>query len=339
MQHCHRLKTHGISNKTATDSLRGAGTESPRVSRTGLTPDRSSAALPFRAPAQASHAKNDSRPSSLFADRERPLVAARIISGLMFFASMAWLAVSPSPARAQSATPAAYMDCARSIGVAINSRFAVLPGERGGSRGLYVYTDRGAFFLALGAPQGEDGEANEFFVRTSVAPVGDMYLDYRDRKPGSRANIQPAIGYVTGKPIPGAQARYREVDASSVPDYRAWDALRNRLRERIGTVRNFIDDKNRYSSPTEARMAYELDRIVYSDKLGACRIPGERELNTAVADELQKLNTGVPGLTIWEKQIGATPSLPAPSTPRVVTLAAVEERARTPVASLSDASR
>ncbi len=265
---------------------------------------------------------------------ERLLLAARIVTGLLFFASMAWLAASPSPARAQSATPVAYMDCARSIGVAINSRFAVMPGDRNGARGLYVYTDRGAFFLALGAPQGEDGEANEFFVRTSVAPVGDMYLDYRDRKPGSRANIQPAIGYLTGKPIPAAQSRYREVEAASVPDYRAWDALRSRLRERIGAMRNFIDDKNRYSAPAEARMAYELDRIVYSDKLQACRIPGERDINTAVAEELQKLNTGIPGVTVWEKQIGSTPSKPsqAPIVPRA-TLAAVEERTRSPIGS------
>lgn len=233
------------------------------------------------------------------------------------------------------------MDCARSIGVAINSRFAVLPGERGGLRGLYVYTDRGAFFLALGAPQGEDGEANEFFVRTSVAPVGDMYLDYRDRKPGSRANIQPAIGYLTGKPIPGAQARYRDVDAASVPDYRAWDVLRQRLRERISTVRNFIDDKNRYSSPAEARMAYELDRIVYSDKLQACRIPGERDINTAVAEELQKLNTGIPGVTVWEKQIGAPSSQPPAQSVAVprATLASVEERTRTPISESAGFSR
>lgn len=202
------------------------------------------------------------------------------------------------------------MACARSIGVAINEHFAVIPGERSGDRGLYVYTDRSAFFLPLGKPQAEDGEAREYFLRTTVSPVGDLYLDYRDKKPGSKSNILPGIGYQMTAPPQRMAGMYRHARASDSLDERAIDVLRQRLKERLSGIKDFIDSKNSYSTPLDAKMAFEKDRIVYRDKIARCRIEGDRELNAVVAEEAQKLDTGYPGVTVWEKQIGARTANP-----------------------------
>ena len=209
---------------------------------------------------------------------------------------------------------ASYMACARSIGVAIHERFAVIPAERAGDRGLYVYTDRGAHFLPLGKPQSDDGDAHEYFLRTTVTPVGDIYLDYRDKKPGSKSNVLPGIGYQMTKPTPGMVGMYRMARASDSLDERAIDVLRQRLKERLSGIKDFIDSKNSYSTPQDAKLAFDKDRIVYREKIARCRIEGDRELNAAVFEEAQKLDSGYPGLTVWEKQIGArsAASPPAP---------------------------
>ncbi len=206
-----------------------------------------------------------------------------------------------------------YMACARSIGVAINEHFAVIPGDRSGDRGLYVYTDRSAYFLPLGKPQAEDGEAHEYFLRTTVNPVGDIYFDYRDKKPGSKSNILPGIGYQMTAPPQRMVGMYHIARANDSLDERAIDVLRQRLKERISGIKDFIDSKNSYSTPVDAKLAFDKDRIVYRDKIARCRIEGDRELNAAVFEEAQKLDFGYPGLTVWEKQIGARPTTSPPA--------------------------
>lgn len=211
----------------------------------------------------------------------------------------------PAQALAEPAPMSRYMDCARGLGVAINDKFAILPGERSGDRGLYVFTDQGAQFLPLGAPQAEDGEAQEFLLKADLSSIGELFVIFRDKKPGSRSNIPPGIGYETNAPQGNAAGQYRETTASNAPDERARNALRQRLMDRIAIIKEFIDNKNRYSSPAEARLAFERDRSVYLAKLARCHIAGDRELNLVVAEEVQKLETGFPGLTVWEKKIGA----------------------------------
>ncbi|MBM3346980.1 MAG: hypothetical protein FJY55_10885 [Betaproteobacteria bacterium] len=214
-------------------------------------------------------------------------------------------ALHAAPALAQAPPMLHYMDCARELGVAINDKFAILPGERAGGRGLYVFTDHGAHFLPLGAPQAEDGEAQEFLLKGDLSGLGELFVIFREKKPGSRSNIPPGIGYETSAPSRSAAARYRETTASESLDDRARSALRQRLKDRIAIIKEFIDNKNRYSSPAEAQLAFERDRSVYLGKLARCRIAGDRELNMVVAEEVQRLETGFPGLTVWEKQIGA----------------------------------
>ena len=206
-------------------------------------------------------------------------------------------------ARADAPSMSDYMDCARSIGVAINDKFAILPGERFGDRGLYVYTDRSAFFLPLGAPDAEHGEAQEFILRTNVSNVGDILLNFRNRKPGSKSNIQSGISYQTTTPSTSIPGNYRATPANDSLDDRARDLLRQRLREKVATIRNFIDDKNRYSTPADAKVAYEKDRVIYLAKLERCHIEGDVKLNSVVAEEIRKLESGIPGITIWDKEI------------------------------------
>jgi hypothetical protein len=208
-------------------------------------------------------------------------------------------------ARADTTLISDYMNCARGIGVAINDRFAILAGERFGDRGLYVYTDRSAFFLPLGAPDAEDGEAQEFFLRTNVSNVGEIFLDYREKRPGSRSAIQPGISYQTTTPSTNLRRRYRATPARDSLDDRATDLLRQRLREKVATIKDFIDDKNRYSHPVDAKIAFEKDRAIYLAKLERCRIEGDRKLNSVVTEEIQKLESGFPGVTIWEKEISS----------------------------------
>jgi hypothetical protein len=199
-----------------------------------------------------------------------------------------------------------YMDCARGLGVAIDNRFVVLTGERFGDRGLYVYTDQGAFFLPLGAPDSEHGEAQEFFLRTKISNVGDILLNFREKKPGSKSNIEPGISYQRMTPSTSSAGNYRATPAHDSLDDHARNLLRQRLWEKVATIKNFIDDKNRYSTPADAKLTFEKDRTIYLAKLERCRIEGDRRLNSAVAEEMQKLESGFPAITIWEKEVGAS---------------------------------
>ncbi len=223
-------------------------------------------------------------------------------------AGAAILLVASGSAWARPDTPALaeYMNCARGLGVALDNRFVVLPGERSDDRGLFMYTDQGAFFLPLGAPDAVVGEAQEFFLRTKLSNVGDILLNFRDKIPGSRSNIQPGISYQTLTPSTRTPDRYRATPAYDSLDEQATNLLRQRLREKVATIKNFIDDKNRYSTPAEAKRSFDRDRTVYLAKLDRCRIEGDRKLNAAVADEMQKLESGLPGITIWEKEVGAS---------------------------------
>lgn len=201
-----------------------------------------------------------------------------------------------------------YMDCARATGVAINDTLAVIPGERSGDKGLFVYTDRSAFFLPLGAPNVEDAEAHEFFLRTNISIVGDIFLVFRDRTPGSRSNVQPAIGYQTTVPMNGGLASYRYTPATDSLGDQAVDAIhaiRKKLKEKIANVKSFLTEKNRFSTPAEAKVAFEADRQVYRAKLERCRLDGDRDLDLVVAEEVKKLDAGFSGVTIWEKQVGS----------------------------------
>lgn len=207
---------------------------------------------------------------------------------------------------AQADTPSMsnYMDCARGVGVAISDKFAILPGERSGHRGLYVYTARSAYFLPLGAPHTEDRGAQEFLLKTNIPNVGDILLNFHDKKPESESNIQQGISYLITSPPTSVPSNYRVTPAIEVIDDRASDLLRQRLMERVASIKDFIDDKNRYSIPADARAAFDRDRVIYLAKLERCRIKGDRELNWVVTEEVKKLESGFPGVTIWEKQIG-----------------------------------
>jgi len=226
--------------------------------------------------------------------------AARLGAAILLAASCSAWASAERPAMSE------YMDCARGLGVAFDNRFVVLPGKRYGDRGLYLYTDQNAFFLPLGAPDAEHGEAQEFFLRTHVSNVGEILLSFRAKKPGSKANIEPGISYQTMTPATRAPDSYRATRASDSLDAQASDLLRERLREKVSTIKNFIDDKNRYSTPDVAKRSFEKDRRVYLAKLERCRIEGDRRLNIAVAEEMQKLKSGLPGITIWEKDVRAS---------------------------------
>lgn len=228
------------------------------------------------------------------------LAAARLGAALLLIATGSAWASTDTPAMSD------YMNCARGLGVAFDNRFVVLPGERRGDRGLYLYTDHSASFLPLGAPDAVHGEAQEFFLRTNVSNVGEILLSFRAKRPGSKANIEPGISYQTMTPSTQIPGNYRATPASATPDEQASNLLRQRLSEKVATIKNFIDDKNRYSTPDEAKRAFEKDRLVYLAKLERCRIQGDRKLNTAVAEEMQKLKSGLPGITVWEKDVSAT---------------------------------
>lgn len=214
--------------------------------------------------------------------------------------------LGPALAHADFPPMSGYMNCARAMGVAINEKFAVIPGEQSGDKGLFVYTDRSAYFLPRGAPRIESAEANEYFLRTNLSGVGEVFLDVREGKPGSRSSGQSAIGYQTTLPKkdPG---NYRAVAATASLGDQARKALSKRLKEKIATVKDFIDDKNSFSTPGEARVAFEKDRGIYRVKLQACRLEGDGDLKLVVSEELQKLESGFPGTTIWEIQIGGRP--------------------------------
>jgi hypothetical protein len=216
------------------------------------------------------------------------------------------LAVLAPPALAQQAPVASmaeYMACARSVGAAIHDKFTILPAERSGERGLYVYTDSNAYFLGLGQPYAIDGEAQEFLLRTSIASVGDLFVNFRQKKPSSTANIQPGISYQ----IDDSPPNFALTPATVVLDDAAREVIRQRLKEKVATIKNFIDDKNSYSTPADAKIAFENDRVVYVGKLQQCRIRGDRALDAVVEEEILKLRFGFPGATVWEKQIGSKP--------------------------------
>ncbi|MSQ55892.1 MAG: hypothetical protein EXR31_11050 [Betaproteobacteria bacterium] len=223
----------------------------------------------------------------------------RLSVPLVFFALF-----GAATAQAGSPPVSRYMDCARAIGVAINDQLAVIPGQRSGDKGLFVYTERSAFFLPLGAPYVDDGEANEFFLRTSISAVGDIFLIFRDRTPGSTSNVQSAIGLHTTVPVNGALDSYRFTPANDSLGEQAIDAIRGKLKEKISTVKAFLNEKHRFSTPAEAKAAFQADLLVYRSRLERCRVDGDHDLNLVVDGEMKKLESGFSGVTIWEKQVG-----------------------------------
>ena len=209
------------------------------------------------------------------------------------------------PVAAIAATPliADYMSCARALGTAMNERFTVVPGSRGADKGLFIYTDQNAFFLPLGQPQGEDEVGFNFFLKTSISNVGDIFLFFREKKPGFKTNNPSEIGYETKTPPANIRSAYRTTPALlSQGDY-ALDVFSRAIREKVMRVKYFIDGKNYYSPPREAKVAFEQDRTNYLVKLSYCTLEGDRDLSRSVAEEMQKLQTGLPPVTIWEKQI------------------------------------
>lgn len=226
-------------------------------------------------------------------------IAVRLIFLLLF---------GSAGAHADSPAMSGYMNCARAIGVAINEKFAVIPGEQSGDKGLFIYTDRGAYFLPRGTPRIADREAHEYFLKTHISGVGDLFLDFREKKSAGSSDSQSAIGYQTTPPIRGLD-NYRAAAALDAPGDQARNALRKRLKDRIAAVKDFIDEKNSFSAPGEASAAFERDRVIYRAKLQACRLDGDRDLRLVVAEELHKLESGLPGTTIWEIQIGGRPPL------------------------------
>ena len=215
-------------------------------------------------------------------------------------------------AHADAPPMSGYMDCARAIGLAIDDKFAVIPGEGSGNKGLFVYTDRSAFFLPLGAPRFEDSQAHEFFLRTNISGVGDIFLSFREKKQGSRSDIQPVIGYQTTPPPNKDLDNYRVTTANDSLGDRARIVISKRLKEKIATIKSFIDDKNSFGTPGEAKVAFEKDRVVYRAKLERCRLDGDPDLKLVASEETKKLESGFPGVTIWEIQIdGKSPIRPA----------------------------
>jgi hypothetical protein len=211
--------------------------------------------------------------------------------------------LSPTLVHAAPPSLSSYMDCARAIGLALNERFTVVPAKWGNDKGLLFYTDHGASFLALGAPHSEDSTAYEFLIKTRVAGVGEVFLNFREKKPPIKTLNPTEIGYQTTPP--GMPGQYLPVAMTGAPAELARDALSKALREKVSTVKYFIDAKSRFSTPREAKIAFEQDRFVFLAKLSDCRIEGDRALNLAVAEEVQKLETGFPVVTIWETQIGS----------------------------------
>lgn len=203
---------------------------------------------------------------------------------------------------------ASYLECAKSIGVAINDKFSIVPGQRSGEKGLYVYTDRGAFFFPLGAPHIEENGAQEFLLAARVPDVGDIFISFREKKSGGGSSSYRAIGYQTTVPSIRDLGDYRVTPANDSLDEHATKFLSQRLKERVASIKDFIDNKNSFSTPDEAKRAFEKDRVIYRAKLERCRIETDRELNSAVSSEVQKLDSGFPGITIWEKEIGSKPA-------------------------------
>ena len=221
-----------------------------------------------------------------------------------------------NPARAQTAPISGYMNCARALGVAQNDGFAIIAGERQSGKGIYIYTDRNAYFLQLGRPQIETPHAREFLFRLGdpASGSGELFLSYREEA-GSQDGISKArdsIAYQTSPPAAFRQKLYRRVALESLLDDRAREIISQNLRERVGRIKIAIDDKNRYFTPAEASASFETDRVVYRTKLESCRIEGDRRLQLAVTDQIEKLEKGFPGATIWETQIDGRSTLLKP---------------------------
>jgi hypothetical protein len=224
---------------------------------------------------------------------------------MQFFVRLILLALfSSTVAQAASPSMSSYWDCAKSIGIAINDKFTIIPGEQTGARGLYVYTHRSAFLLALAAPQLENHGARDYFLRSTLPDVGDIFIGFHEEKTGNPSDAQQGVSYQTTTPSLGTLGRYHFTPAKEAPDERAKAVLSKRLKARIETIKDYLDDKNSYSTPAEARVAFEKDRGIYREKLERCRLADDRELNWAVSGEVQKLDSGFPGVTIWEKEIG-----------------------------------
>ena len=168
-----------------------------------------------------------------------------------------------------------------------------------------------AFFLPLGVPYANSGDVQKYSLKSSVSSIGDLFIDFRDGKTGNPSKVQAWIGYQTVTPSKSILGNYRATSAIVVLDDSAKIILRQRLRQRVATIKDFIDDKNRYSAPVEAKAAFEKDRAIYLGKIESCRLEGDPDLTLVVDEEAEKLKAGFPGITVWEKQIGDANAKPS----------------------------
>ena len=133
--------------------------------------------------------------------------------------------------------------------------------------------------------------------------VGDVFFNFREAKPANKSKALTAIGYQTTPPGNNDLGNYRVTPATGSFGDRARDVMSAKLQEKIATIKDFIDNKNAFSTPEDATVAFENDRVIYRAKLERCRVEGDRGLKFIVSEEIHKLESGFPGATIWETQI------------------------------------
>jgi len=234
--------------------------------------------------------------------RERALISRRRVTRSCIDLLLALSLQVPAEGLAASFAP--YMRCAKAIGVAIHETFTVVPTEKRADRGLYLYEGDDVFFLPLGSRTVAVGGVGEYWLRTRIPDVGELFLEFREVRPAGEDYLVPAISYRFAVSSANELLQYRLTPLLRADEDEARDALRKALSKKIAGIKYFIDEKNKFSSPAEATAAFKSDRTNYLSKLDECRIEDDYELNRVVAEEVEKLQTEFRGATIWEKQVG-----------------------------------
>ncbi len=180
-----------------------------------------------------------------------------------------------------------YIDCFNGVGILkLRDRVVLVPANRSGEKGFYIYTDKSAYFYPLGKAQGGSREYNAYYFQLTVPGMQDIFFTYSDPKDGVGGG--PGLGVqVQSKPANALVGKYVKIGGNDALDDASRSAFSASLQTSVQLVTQRYLDKVQ-DNKMEGRPA--PDKSSYERVLNACKFHGDKNLRDIVVAESEKLS-------------------------------------------------
>ena len=184
-----------------------------------------------------------------------------------------------------------YIDCSNGVGaLSLKDRVVLVPANRSGKKGFYIYTDKSAYFYPLGKAQDGNNQFNWYYFQLSVPGRQDIFFTYSDPKDGVGGG--PGLGIEgQSKPADALVGKYVKIGGNDALDDASRSAFSASLQTSVQLVTQRYLDEVRYSQIMH-RPAPDKSR--YERALGACKFDGDKNLRDIVVAESEKLSRANP---------------------------------------------